>query len=73
MNFPDEPVFHFLYWVINTPPIGGIIVMLLTGILLISVATTLFWVARGAQVAEEDVYIFPTETLLEEKDESQKH
>lgn len=69
MNFPDEPVFRFLYWIINTPPIGGIIVMLLTGALLVSAMITLFWVARGSQADEEDVYIFPTEALLEEKDE----
>lgn len=69
MNFPDEPLFHFLYWIINTPPIGGIVVMLFTGGLAVTALSTLFWVVRGAQAAEEDVYVYPTESLLEEKDD----
>ena len=65
MNFPDEPLFHFIYWIINTPSIGGLVVVLVSGMLLTSAIFTLYWVMRGAQADELDVYVYPTETLLE--------
>jgi hypothetical protein len=64
MNFPDEPFFRFVYWIINTPSIGGLVVVLASGAMLISALVILYWVMRGAQADESDVYVYPTETLL---------
>ncbi len=71
MNFPlDNPLFHFFYWLINTAGVGGIIVLLVGGGSLTAYLLTLRWIARGAQADEEEVYAFPTSTLLE-RDESE--
>lgn len=66
MNFPmDNPFFEFLFWLVNTPGVGGIAVGLI-GLLSVSVyAGAIFWIARGADADESETYAYPTPTLLE--------
>ncbi len=66
MNFPmDNPFFQFLFWLLNTPGVGGIAVGLI-GLLSVSIyAGSLFWIARGADADETETYAYPTPTLLE--------
>ena len=65
MNFPMEnPLFQFLYWLINTAGVGGIIVLLIGGGALTAYLLTLRWIVRGAGADEVEVYTFPTSTLL---------
>ena len=45
MNFPmDYPFFQFVYWLLNTPGLGGIAVSLLAGAILLTFAKTLLWI-----------------------------
>ena len=72
MNFPmEDPIFRFLYWLLNTAGIGGISVLLLIGTLISTFALVLRWVTRGAQADEPEQYAFPTPTLVkhEHKDD----
>lgn len=64
MNFPDEPFFRSIFWIINTPGIGGIVASLIGvgAITLYSLAVR--WVINGGNADEAEVYTFPTATLL---------
>lgn len=64
MNFPDEPFFRFVHWLIDTPSLGGLVVLIISSTMLIIFSLTLYWIMRGAEADEEDVYLFPTPTLL---------
>jgi len=68
MNFPDEPLFHFLHWLIDTPSLGGLVVMSLSGLALFAFIVTFYWIAMGAQKDEGEVYTYPTPTLLGHKE-----
>ncbi len=63
MNFPDTTFFNTLYWLINTPTIGGIAVGILSGGIFLSIGLTLRWIAQGGKVDEQEVYAYPTEAL----------
>jgi hypothetical protein len=69
MNFPmDDPLFRFLFWLINTPGIGGVAVLLVGTGSLIVYSIVLRWIASGARADEAEVYSFPTPTLLEHEE-----
>ena len=63
MNFPDIPLLQWLYALIDTPGLGGIIVGLLALVIIISIFLTLRWVAQGADVEETEIYAYPTTAL----------
>lgn len=64
MNFPMQyPLFQFLYWFVNTPGIGGIVVGLVAGGSILAYSLTLRGIARG-QSAETETYSYPTHRLL---------
>jgi hypothetical protein len=63
MNFPDNPIFGFLYWLVNTPGLGGLIVGLIVVISVSAVGGALSWIARGAQADEMETYAYPTPAL----------
>ncbi len=63
MNFPDTPFFQILYAIINTPGIGGIIVITLGLSMSTAVFLTLRWIARGSQAEESEIYAYPTTAL----------
>ena len=67
MNFPESPFLSFLYWLLNTPGIGGIIVGLLALAMLTSIGLTLRWIKRGADVDEAEAYAYPTPALFGEE------
>jgi len=63
MNFPNTQFFQFLYWLINTPGIGGVMVGLLTVSIFTLIGLTLHWIARGAQTDEPETFAYPTPAL----------
>jgi len=64
MNFPlENPIFRFLYWLVNTPGLGGLVVGLIVMGCLGSFFAALRWIARGAQVDEPITYAYPTSAL----------
>ena len=63
MNFPDSALISFLYALINTPALGGIVVVLLGGGIVLSVGLTLRWIALGSRVDEPEIYAYPTSAL----------
>jgi hypothetical protein len=71
MNFPDTALISFLYAVINTPSIGGIVVGVLATGIAFSVGLTLRWIAQGGQVDEPEVYAYPTPALHAQHDEEE--
>lgn len=64
MNFPNSPLFDFLYWLINTAGNGGVAVGIIAGLSIISYGLTLRWIVRGAQADEKETYSYPTSSLL---------
>lgn len=65
MNFPLEyPIFRFLYWLINTAGLGGIVALILGLGSSLSALLTLRWIRRGAEANEPETYTYPTPTLL---------
>ena len=61
MNFPmDSPFFQFLFWLVNTPGNGGIVVGFLAGSILLTFASTLKWISDGGEVGPKETYAYPT-------------
>jgi hypothetical protein len=66
MNFPlDNPIFQFLYWLVNMPGLGGLAVALIVIISVSAYGSALRWIARGAQADELETYAYPTPALHE--------
>jgi hypothetical protein len=66
MNFPlDNPIFQSLYWLVNTPGLGGLVVALIVIISVTAYGSALRWIARGAQADELETYAYPTPALHE--------
>jgi hypothetical protein len=66
MNWPmDYPIFHFFYWLVNTPTVGGIFVTMMAGSLLLTFGSVLRWIAKGAQAKESETFTYPTSALHE--------
>jgi hypothetical protein len=66
MNFPlQDPIFQFLYWLVNTPGLGGLVVGLIVFISLGAYSSALRWIAQGAQANDSETYAYPTPALHE--------
>ena len=66
MNFPlDNPLYRFLYWLINTPSVGGIFAFLVLGGLVSIFVVALVWVLNGSRAAESETYTYPTSSLID--------
>lgn len=63
MNFPDNPLFQYFYWLVNTPGLGGLIVGLIVIISVSAAGSALVWIAQGAQADEVETYAYPTPAL----------
>jgi hypothetical protein len=63
MNFPESSLFDWLYVLINTPGVGSLIAVMMAVTILIAVALTLRWIARGAEADEPEEYAYPTPAL----------
>ena len=65
MNFPmNEPILRFIYWLLNTPGLGGLALLLIIAALLTIFTLTLIWITRGAKAGEPETYAYPTPALL---------
>ena len=69
MNFPDEPLIRFLYWLVDTAGLGSIIVAITGGGIVTAVALTLNWIRRGSNADETEVYTHPTPSLIHHEQE----
>ena len=70
MSFPLEyPIFEFLYWLINTAGLGGLIALVLGAGSLTAYFLILRWIRRGAEADEIQTYAYPTHALLEHDNE----
>ncbi len=65
---PDNLLIDFLYWMINTAGVGGLAVGLIGGGSLLAYAATLWWIHKGGEALESDVYVYPTPSLHEHAD-----
>jgi hypothetical protein len=64
VNFPaDNPIFNFLYWLVDTPGLGGLAVGGIVSACLVTFGCTLRWLARGARPDDPEVYAYPTPAL----------
>jgi hypothetical protein len=63
MNFPDNPVFQFFYWLVNTPGLGGLGVGLIVIVSVSAAGSALYWITKGAQADEVETYAYPTPAL----------
>lgn len=68
-NFPDSPLFEFVYWLINTPGLGGIMASMVGGGILLVVGATLRWISKGGQAPETEEFAYPTPALHSHEDE----
>lgn len=65
MEIPiDNPVLQFLYWLLHTPGLGGIAVILVGGGSILAYSLTLFWIRSGREANDLDTYSYPTPTLI---------
>lgn len=64
MNIPfDNPVIQFLYWLLHTPGLGGIAVLLVGSGSILAYGLTLRWINAGGEVEEVETFAYPTPTL----------
>ncbi len=63
MNFPDTQFFQFLYWLINTPGVGGVVVGLLSLGIFIVIGLTLRWITHVGDIDDNETYAYPTPAL----------
>ena len=70
MNFPMQyPFFQFLYALLDTPGLGGILAVMMGGGSILAYALTLRWIAQGGGAAETETYAYPTPSLLHSQDD----
>jgi len=64
MSFPmSQPIFQFFYWLVNTPGLGGVVILLLTLGTVLAAILTLHWISNGSRAEESESYSFPTPSL----------
>jgi hypothetical protein len=61
--FLDNPLFRFLYWILNTPGVGAFVVVGLGASLLLVYGRVLRWITNGGKAIESSIYSYPTQTL----------
>lgn len=61
VEIPDNPLIALLYWVLNTPVVGALIVAFLASCLILGYGLVLRWIANGAKANESEIYTYPTE------------
>ena len=65
MNFPiTQPIFQFFYWLVNTPGLGGVVILLLSLGAALAAFWTLQWISDGSQTKESETYSYPTPSLF---------
>ena len=66
MQIPPNPIFTFLYWLLNTPGIGALFVAMLGAFLVVLFAAVLRWIVKGSSAGEREVFTYPTEGFHEQ-------
>jgi hypothetical protein len=64
---PDLPILRFIYWLINTPGLGGVFLGAIVITCLGGILAGLRWIVRGGQADEPITYAYPTSALLDHK------
>jgi hypothetical protein len=64
---PDLPILRFIFWLINTPGLGGVFLVVVTFTCVGSALAALRWIVRGAEADEPITYAYPTSTLFDHK------
>ncbi len=64
---PDTTAIRLLFWLLNTPGVGGAAVMGIAGTCALCCVATLRCIARGSKTGETATYSYPTSTLLEHR------
>ena len=65
MNFPmTQPLFQFFYWLVDTPGLGGVVLLLLTSGAILTAILTLRWICDGSKAKESETYSYPTPSLI---------
>lgn len=68
MLFPmDNPLFQFLYALVDTPGLGGIAVAIVGGGSITAYFFVLRWIRNGANADEAETYTYPTPALTHSK------
>lgn len=73
MNFPDNAFMQAVYWFLNTPGVGAVIVLLVGGGATILFAALLRWIQLGSKVSEVETYTYPTSTLMHGHEKGSSH
>jgi hypothetical protein len=61
MNFPLQyPIFQFFYWLVNTPGVGGTLVIIIGGLCSAGAFLILRWISRAAKIGESETSSFPS-------------
>ncbi len=64
MNFPlDNPFYQFIYQLLNTAGIGGLIVGAEALLIMLAVGLSLRSIVHGGRVDEPETYAYPTPAL----------
>jgi hypothetical protein len=64
VNFPlENPIIAFLYWLGNTPGLGGVALAVIVAGCGVLFAAALRWIQRGAAKEESAEYPYPTSAL----------
>lgn len=64
MDIPfDNPIIQFFYWLLHTPGLGGMMVLLVGSGSIIAYSLTLRWIRAGGEVEEEETFAYPTPAL----------
>ncbi len=63
MHFPETTLFEYFYWLINTPPIGGVMAGLVVGGAILAYILTLRWVVQDNETDGRETYAYPTPAL----------
>jgi hypothetical protein len=65
MNIPlDNPIIQFLFWLLHTPGLGGIAVLLVGSGSILAYTLTLRWIKAGGEVGEKETFAYPTPGLV---------
>ncbi len=72
VNFPNsQPLYQFFYWLVNTPGLGGIVLIVLTFSVVVAAIATFRWIYAGGKGEETETYSYPTPPLYH-SDESKE-
>ena len=75
MNIPESELINWLYWLVDTPTIGGVIVGVIATITVLFYTASIFWVQQDQQdqqVNKLEKYPYPTPALHHEEEDEEE-